>query len=313
MNTTVKPALPKDFTTPSLLGTCGIVSYMLMLFLLPSAAVYYLLFESSFPLWLSILLSIPLYILSGQGMQLMGWIGHDGLHFNLHSNRIVSSLIGIIFSSPTATFVEMGMALDHWTHHRYTNLPEDPDLKLHKNFNTFWSRMILSRVHCNRHYMRRVYKLAANLPLDKELTKIILPFSRSTLRKLAIFNLSCNALFFVLYLVMAILLTKVFLVFVFAPMVAGAFLSGMRPYIEHNGTSSDVNENTRTRSHACWTLLDAGGNYHYEHHLYPNVPQWRLPRLHRYLKSQGYFYLHEDKSFVSHYKYLTSKYTYPKV
>ena len=33
----------------------------------------------------------------------------------------------------------------------------------------------------------------------------------------------------------------------------------------------------------------AGTNFHLEHHLYPRVPCWRLPALHRWLKEQGVY------------------------
>jgi fatty acid desaturase len=35
------------------------------------------------------------------------------------------------------------------------------------------------------------------------------------------------------------------------------------------------------------TFLFFGANYHLEHHAYPGVPCYRLPRLHRYLASLG--------------------------
>jgi len=33
-----------------------------------------------------------------------------------------------------------------------------------------------------------------------------------------------------------------------------------------------------------------GGNYHLMHHLYPGVPNYRLPAVHRYLEKQGLFH-----------------------
>ena len=35
-------------------------------------------------------------------------------------------------------------------------------------------------------------------------------------------------------------------------------------------------------------------NYHMEHHLWPSVPPYRLPEVHRYLRQQGYYERHPD-------------------
>jgi len=33
----------------------------------------------------------------------------------------------------------------------------------------------------------------------------------------------------------------------------------------------------------------SGTNYHLEHHLYPRVPCWRLPALHRWLRDTDWY------------------------
>lgn len=307
-----KPQLPASFYQHSKLGTTCFILFMMTMFLMPGYLAYLLLCYSDLPAWLSLTMSLPLFILSGQGIHLMGWIGHDGLHFTLHENRIVSAIIGVFFSAGTVTFLEMGMALDHWTHHRYTNKPEDPDLRMFEKYKSFWSRMLFSRIRSNRHYVRRVYKLVTGQPLDEELTKIILPFELSTIRKLAWFNIFSNLFWAAAYLLIAFVDMKAFLIMVLVPMVVALCISGLRPYIEHNGTQSEEFNNTRTRTSPVWTFLDFGGNYHFEHHMYPSVPQWRLPKLHRYLKAQGYMGTHYDDTALSHYRYATSTYQYPK-
>lgn len=308
-----KPALPERFTAPSTLGTLAFAAFTLAMFFLPALLSCKLILDSTTPMWLALCLSLPLLVIAGQGMHLMGWMGHDGLHFNLHRNRLVSAWIGIFISAGTVTFLEMGMALDHWTHHRYTNRSEDPDLQMFAKYRSFWPRMLLTRMRSNRHYLRRVWKLITNQPLATELKKIVLPFSERAIRRLALFNVSCNLLWIIFFGAIAWYSWQAFLIVFVAPLIFAAFLSGLRPYIEHNGTGIGELDNTRSRTATLWTVLDFGANYHAEHHLYPNVPQWRLPALHRYLRDQGCIGEHHDPSAFAHYRYATRQYQYPSV
>jgi fatty acid desaturase len=63
----------------------------------------------------------------------------------------------------------------------------------------------------------------------------------------------------------------------------------VRPYIEHAGTGVGPFEDARTYSSPLMTALFAENNYHLEHHLFPSIPCYRLPALHRYLRTAGYY------------------------
>jgi fatty acid desaturase len=63
----------------------------------------------------------------------------------------------------------------------------------------------------------------------------------------------------------------------------------VRPYIEHAGTGVGLFQDARTYSSPLMTALFAGNNYHLEHHLYPSIPCYRLPALHRHLEAAGYY------------------------
>ena len=60
--------------------------------------------------------------------------------------------------------------------------------------------------------------------------------------------------------------------------------------------------------------MEFGGNHHLEHHLYPAVPQWRLPALHRWLVAQGHYDALPDASVIdsrlSVYRYALGRYPY---
>ena len=97
------------------------------------------------------------------------------------------------------------------------------------------------------------------------------------------------------------------------PAVIANMLTGVRSYVEHNATATDMLHNARSRASWFWTLMDVGANYHLEHHLYPGIPQWRLPRVHRFLKLHGKYddLVHIDNSIFGSYRYALAKFAYP--
>jgi fatty acid desaturase len=211
-------------------------------------------------------------------------------------------------------FVEMGMALDHWTHHRYTNTREDPDLVLFEANRTFLSRMLFTRGRANRLYLRRIVRLALGLPLDEEVTRIVFPFGLPTIRRYARLNLIAIACWAAVYAAIIATDWRIGIIGYLIPMIVSTLVSGLRPYIEHNGTGVEAFHNTRTRTSALWTFLELGANYHLEHHLYPGVPQWRLPELHRYLKGLGLYDegCHLDSTVLGNYRFAFGDYRYPQ-
>jgi fatty acid desaturase len=104
------------------------------------------------------------------------------------------------------------------------------------------------------------------------------------------------------------------LIGVLIPLLVGGWLSGLRSFTEHADTAEGDLFATRSRTHWFFTLIEYGGNYHLEHHLYPSVPQWRLPRLHRWLVDCGYYDTLPDPSVVDPslgvYRYALGRYHY---
>jgi fatty acid desaturase len=310
-----RPKIPREFYQPSTLGTLGLISFMLAMFTIPAAINYYVLIVSDYPLPAQLVIALPLFVLAGQAVHLMGWIGHEGFHLTLHNNRHASTAIGLFFSSMTVLFFQSGMAMDHWTHHRYANTDKDPDLKLLGHYQGFWSRLLLQRARANRLYFKRALALALNRPLAEDLRHINLPFALPVFRRLAIANFALAGLWLIVYLAIDHVLPGMFWILFLVPALFGAWLSGLRSFVEHNHTEAGLLRDSRSRVSPLFTFLEYGGNYHLEHHLYPAVPQWRLPKLHRYLVSQGLYQQLEDPSLLDRtgircYRYARSDYVY---
>jgi fatty acid desaturase len=99
-----------------------------------------------------------------------------------------------------------------------------------------------------------------------------------------------------------------------APYLLAIVGSGVRLYVEHAGTDEKPGRIARSFSAPFWTVVFFGNNLHLEHHLYPNVPCYRLPELHAWLKRQGFFernasYIETGNAAV--FKYAGAHYPYP--
>jgi len=310
----LKPRIPAHFHRKSLTGAAALVVFMLLMFLGPAVLNHHLLLQSEGPLWLRIVLSIPLFVIAGQGVHLMGWIGHDGFHFTFHENRHVSALIGLLFSSMTLFFFQSGMAMDHWSHHRFANTHKDPDLRLLRRYRTLLGRMLAQRNRANAHYFRRTLGLALGRPLPPELEHIRLPFPLAQFRVLAWLNIAFVLGWLLVYLCIEARWPGFLWIGVAIPLVVGGWLSGLRSFTEHAHTAEGDLHDTRSRTHPLFTIMEFGGNHHLEHHLYPAVPQWRLPALHRWLVAQGHYDALPDRSLIdprlSVYRYALGRYPY---
>src|SRR5262245_5385427 len=119
---TARLQLPPEIYRPSRLGAFIFIAYSVALFVIPAASSR-LLAGIDLPFPVLPLCLLPVLLLAQQGLHLLGLVGHEGMHLSLTRNRYVSAILGIFFSSMVINFMEMGFAISHWNHHRYTNQP----------------------------------------------------------------------------------------------------------------------------------------------------------------------------------------------
>jgi beta-carotene hydroxylase len=190
----------------------------------------------------------------GYGSFMLAGTAHERFHFSLHRRPAISGLIGILFSACIPGFIGIGFTLSHWEHHRYTNLALDPDCGQFGRFRSFWSCLLLARLSAN----------AAD-------------------RRVALTLLMAG-------LITACISAPLFALCVFiAPLLATVMITGLNLYQEHAGTGTAHDTKARRRTSRLFTALMIGTNYHLEHHLYPRVPCWRLPALHRWLANTDWY------------------------
>jgi beta-carotene hydroxylase len=304
-----RPRLPEHLRAPP--GSLGLVfcAYALLLFLIP-AALSIVVFESVGSLWLTMILLVPLWLAAQQGLHLLGMVGHEGFHGNLHRNRLVSVHLGLFFSSMVISYLVTGYYVSHWHHHLYTNTEDDPDVQACSRFKTFLSRCFLSRMYLTKIYRDNTFRLA----FGREYPGDRLPFGLQKLRAFARLNLCYQLFWIAVYALVGVIDVMWLTVAIAVPYVGALVGSGLRIYIEHAGTDSKPGRIARSFSSPLWTILFFGNNLHLEHHLYPNVPCYRLPALHAWLREQGFFernasYIEPGSADV--FKYTGARYQYP--
>jgi fatty acid desaturase len=304
-----KPVLPREMFEVAPLRSAAFVAVAVGTFVAGGVGAN-LAIQSSLPLALKVLGCGLGILVACHGAHLMGFVGHEGIHANLHRNKQVSFLIGSFVSAAT-TFPALGYGAAHWNHHRYTNLDGDPDAALYVQFRTFLSRCLFARMKGSRSHMRNTLGLATGrgLPIGYGL-----PVSKPQAEWLARANLCFLAGWLLLYVTVGVWHPQVVLVGVVAPLLLLIPISGLRGYVEHAGTGRPDVSNARSWASPVYTALFCGNNLHLEHHLYPGVPCYRLPAVHRLLGERGFFDradVHVDRSVRGPWRHATGASQYP--
>jgi beta-carotene hydroxylase len=241
---------------------------------------------------------------------MLAFLGHEGFHFSLHSNKVVSSIIGVVFSSMPPGHLDLGFAISHWNHHKFTNRAGDPDADVFRRYRGFLARFFLARVHGEWNYLINSLRLALGRPLPFPYK---FPLRAPVVQRLAWLNLACSLMFLGIYAAIAAYDPLTGLVSIGLPALLVMLITSLRPYIEHAGTSHETFTQARSRTSPFFTMLFLGTNYHLEHHLYPSVPCYRLPRVHRILQQEGTLATaHVETTIRGAYRHATALSQYPQ-
>lgn len=302
-----RPAISAAMYRPSLAWTLAFLAYGPLLFA-GGGALSYAIANSDWPLGLRILSIVPSTLLAGFGLQLMAYAGHEGLHLSLFRNRWLSAIVGLFHASAIVSYFEIAFAMQHWHHHRYTNQTADHDIAMVSGYRAWWQRLLLVRMTYNLSYIRRTWLTAfgAENPFRYKL-----PFSNRELQTLARLNLLFGLLWIAVYTAVAVADLQKALFCIALPTLAVLLISSCQPYLDHAGTEGRTFRNAWSRTSWLMTTLYFGANYHLEHHLYPGVPCYRLPAVHRLLWQNGTYAAVQpfvQRGFLASYRNLTRPY-----
>lgn len=211
-------------------------------------------------------------------MHALGVLMHEAAHFRFLKNRKIADLVGDLFMAWPIMATVDGYRQNHLAHHQHTNTEKDPDwtTKLGKAAYAFPQQVWAMTVNLLG------YLVAVNSVRD--LAHILPRLARA--KQTGRYRLARLGY----YLGVAALITllgiwKGFLLYWVVPYMTLFFLFAyVRGVAEHFG-SMDYDEelgSTRTVIPYVWErgfFAPHNINYHLEHHLFPGVPFYNLPKL----------------------------------
>jgi len=243
------------------------------------------------------LLYLPLAFIVATRQQAMGILVHDIAHSRYLKNTKLSDLIGNVFMGYPLFLTVETYRSHHLKHHRHINTEQDPDWNYkvgRKEFQTpttksrFFLHLLKTSIGFGMVemalYMRLVYKSAPSSKKTKEKTDV------------------SGIIFKISYLVVVIAgliyfdVWKLYLLMWLIPQFT--FLMGLlelRSFTEHVGLTLDDNPHKHPARTIKANFLEGFlfnphfAHYHLEHHLYPSVPYYNLPKLHKVLMKSNEF------------------------
>jgi beta-carotene hydroxylase len=204
--------------------------------------------------------------------------GHQSAYNSARANRWVGRFLAWFIFMPFTTFTEL-----HRFHHGFLGDPKkDPDewfyergpVKLFMREGLFLPRFIflsLTRPHI-KPSMRRtiVFEFAFNIVSYAALITFLV------------------AIEWTMVLIFGFLLPMLWLALVLNPISRGFEHYPLSLLPENDPARRDLRHNTVTVTSPIMGFLWANITYHVEHHLFPRVPFYRLPALHRLLREHDY-------------------------
>jgi len=242
---------------------------------------------------------VALLVLGGRQLGL-GILTHECAHRSFLCSRPVNEWVGQWLCG-AAVFVDLGIYRGyHMTHHVKTGTPEDPDLANYASYPVSRASLLrkFARDLSGRSGLRALRSLAHlygsgggqgySYQSANEAQRFDTHALLWNLRRIVLVNALMFAACWAAGHALAYLLWPA------AWMSSYMVFSRIRNAAEHGalpGTrGTDIWTNTRTVEARWWERLTVAPNYvnfHFEHHLAPTVPSYRLPELHCWLKQEG--------------------------
>ena len=215
---------------------------------------------------------LPFYFTSGIILHALGILMHEGVHSKLFKNRRLNRWLGFVCGVPSLLGISAYKAV-HLPHHRYERGVEDPD-----EFENITRHPPLLKIILIGWFLMGAYFYGLfHIPI----TGMKLAKRAEKIKIMQEYFLIVVLLGLVFWLVPLRTLTEVFLI----PLLFTAQLSQVRGLAEHIFTSGDnplTASRTVTSNHLV-SFFMCNLNYHLEHHIYPAVPWYDIPRLHNLL------------------------------
>ncbi len=213
---------------------------------------------------------------------------HDGVHYRLLRNRRLNDWMSEVMLAWPHFVSARQYRKNHFAHHRYLNSAQDPDLKRRKG-DPAWA-FPLAIPELAKLLLRDATGLnaAAMLKLAASVASADTVPVRLLVVRYGFYAAALGAIIYAGAL-------EGFALYWVIPMFSWlVFIMRIRSIAEHHGIEEPDSAYPLTRTtRASWLeriwLAPKNVNYHIEHHFFPSVPFYRLPKLHATLLSKPGF------------------------
>lgn len=208
-------------------------------------------------------------VMSGIAQHRLALMAHEGSHYRASRNKTFNDLLTGFFALWPFGNPVRGYRRFHFDHHRYLNTEGDPELH-HKQMSSPAWNLPLQKRHILKYFIQDICFLHV-----KELFQLM----RNASPAVNWVDRALPTLFWIVVLTTLALTGAWWILAIWFLGTAVVFwpIFRLRIWTEHIGTH-DVH-----RIHAPWwvrgILLPHNTWYHYEHHHFPQVPCWNLPRI----------------------------------
>ncbi len=239
----------------------------------------------------------PVYVIAaivvGSRMHACGVLMHEAAHFRLLRNRFLNDTVGdVLCAFPIGVSTSVYRHY-HFLHHRYVNTAEDPDIqKVAGDEEWSWPK---TQWECFKIFARDLLGLSLR-------TALFFMWFWSSWRWMRrrpgtpALSMRERVTFVLFWAALATGLTLLHAWFYFLVLwVIPAFtvltaIFRIRNLSEHYGVGSTHELNESRNVYPTWwerlLIAPCHVNFHLDHHLFPSVPWYNLPRLHRLLLGQ---------------------------
>ena len=210
-------------------------------------------------------------------VQAMGTLMHEALHGNLFRNTFLDRWVGFALGVPTF-FSASAYKVTHLNHHRHTRSEKDMDefsyaCRTRRQYIAlFYASFLVGSILYMFAVPVKAYAMASRI----NRRRIVAEYSLMLL----VYSIAVTFLFVIGH-------AEWLLWYWLGPISVAVILSNIRALSEHMGTLDEGDAMLKTRtvtSNRLVSFLMLNLNYHLEHHLFPAVPWYNLPKIHQLLK-----------------------------